>query len=399
MKASTVRIQCLTRHAIACAVLICAFGLAADASGVQYDFPTPWADQWQYWMNPFEGGRATGSTFGAPGNYDLTADFNDRDGIIILAWNTDAAIPTGLSPDKYRVESVHVSMSSAASMFVVPEWPIDLTVDEWFTYDINSDGLLNADGVPRGQVGDTDGESDDTDSGRPIEMFGAGFGPIYSATTWIETSTYEGAGQASMGYDPKAPRDPFPFVHQAGTNALLHVEDNVRGLHNDGLSNPVGRFTPIPWAIGEPQGYTPGSQTTPFDVEFDIDLQLSDGRVLEYFQQQISEGRIFVMVTSLKETAAFGGSPDGFAQFVMKEGLIVVPGSHAAELTLQVADRYGDYDGDWQVDAADFESFSDCVTGPGGVNAIPACAVFDFDGDDDIDHQDYATFLLEFGTM
>lgn len=63
----------------------------------------------------------------------------------------------------------------------------------------------------------------------------------------------------------------------------------------------------------------------------------------------------------------------------------------------------GDYDGDGDVDAADFWFWTGCMTGPGGENADPACAAFDFDGgpmrSTTVDLADFATFGRVFDTL
>ena len=51
----------------------------------------------------------------------------------------------------------------------------------------------------------------------------------------------------------------------------------------------------------------------------------------------------------------------------------------------------GDHDGDDDTDLFDFQSFLDCVTGPGG-GVPPGCEVFDFDEDNDVDFDDFAVF-------
>ena len=53
----------------------------------------------------------------------------------------------------------------------------------------------------------------------------------------------------------------------------------------------------------------------------------------------------------------------------------------------------GDFDGDGDVDLADFAQFEICFTGPGGTLA-PGCGPGDFDGDNDIDCDDWAEFPL-----
>ncbi|MGB2985230.1 MAG: M14 family zinc carboxypeptidase [Phycisphaerae bacterium] len=51
----------------------------------------------------------------------------------------------------------------------------------------------------------------------------------------------------------------------------------------------------------------------------------------------------------------------------------------------------GDYDGDGDVDYDDFEQFELCFTGPGG-GVLPECAIFDFDADEDVDCDDWSLF-------
>jgi len=52
----------------------------------------------------------------------------------------------------------------------------------------------------------------------------------------------------------------------------------------------------------------------------------------------------------------------------------------------------GDGDQDQDVDSVDFALFTACMTGPGGI-ATPACMVFDFDLDADVDLLDLQAFL------
>jgi|GEM_PF-3411065 len=284
-----------TRRLLPAALLSLAagFALATPALGQSFDFDTPAADRWHYPFNTSPGSRLTASTFlyvGPPG-------FNNRDGAVIIVWNTSAIIPPGDDPSSYTLEGLRVTLTNEPGA----EWAIDLTTDEWFT-----------------QVEGVGG--DDTDPGQPIELFGIGFGPTYTepvagtANPWHEFSPYIGSNSVT-----DIPRDPYPFVFQEGTTDRLRVEDHVAGLWNDQLPVPVGSFTPTAWAIGAPQNYTPGNQPVPFDVVFDVDLSLSEGRVLEYFQDQLSKGYIAVMITSFQPSVIFGAS-NTFASFYTKEG-------------------------------------------------------------------------------
>ena len=74
----------------------------------------------------------------------------------------------------------------------------------------------------------------DPDPGRPIELFGAAFGPTFDAQTWQESDLFVGSDSIV-----ERARDPFPFVFQHKSHESLHVEDSVRGLHNENLTIPL----------------------------------------------------------------------------------------------------------------------------------------------------------------
>ncbi len=66
----------------------------------------------------------------------------------------------------------------------------------------------------------------------------------------------------------------------------------------------------------------------------------------------------------------------------------------AVEITVEAA-LPGDFDGDGDVDLNDFEQFDACLTGPGG-GAQPPCDAFDFDADNDVDFADFQAFQIAF---
>lgn len=337
-------------------------------------FDIPSDDRWHYPFNGTPGYRAVASVFGAAGN----SGFNDRDATLIIAWNTTTTIRPGGPIGDYNVFAVTITLSNVENS----DWQVDLTADEWWTCDVNGDGTINADGIARGEPGDTDGESDDADAGRPLELFGVGYGPTYTASSWNEFSPFVGgSGEADTA------RDPFPFTYEQTLLTPLHVEDNVAGLHNEAAS--VGSFTPIPWAIGEPMGYTPGNQPAPFDVVFDVNLSSADDAVRRYFQEQLSQGRVAVCITSLYE-ASFMGSQNSFPVFFTKEGAPLNPLAHAPRLEIVTcAEIPGDFDDDCDVDQADVGFLNDCSTGPAIGPIAPGCQAADLDGDTDVDSRDF----------
>lgn len=366
MNTSTTRL--MRRAAVLAAALS---GLSASSAGQTFSFSPPSDDRWHYPFNFSPGVRATASCFGTNG----LNGFNDRDGIALLGWNTASQIAPGQGAANYDVAAVRVIVTNEPNAV----WPVDLTTDEWFTFDANGDTQNNADGIPRGEPGDTDGESSDADPGRPIELFGAGFGPNLTETGWTEFSLYFGS-QAG----PNLPRDPFPFVYQDGTGTPLHVEDSIKGLHNAAAG--VTQFTPTPWAIGVPQGYTPGAQATPFEIRFEVDLGASAGRVREYFQAQLDRGRVIVAITSLRESVMFQGSTN-FPSLYMKEGVAGgPPGAAAARLEIVLAPSLlrGDTNCDGNIDFFDIDPFVLALFDPAAYAvAFPNCTLASADVNDD----------------
>ncbi|MEE8171027.1 MAG: dockerin type I domain-containing protein [Phycisphaerae bacterium] len=332
--------------------LALALAVAGTVQAQTITFDTPSDDRWHYPFNGSPGNRPAGSNFGAIGD----VRFNNRDAEVFVAWDTSSQIDIALGTTAYNIQSITVTLTNEANA----EWPVDSTVDEWFTFDLNGDKMQNADGFPRGDPSDTDGESDDVDPGRPVELYGLAFDSFFTAQTWTEFSFFVGSTVGVEG----DPRDPFPFTFQAGTLDILHVEDNAAGLHNSGLPSPVFEFTPTPWAVGNPLSYTPAAQTIPFDVELPIDLSLHGGAVRRHFQQLLNDGRLFVAIASLHEADEQVVAPT-FPSFFMKEAVGIIPGAKPPKLEIVLATPGvpGDIDGDGDVDAIDAGLFADVLLG------------------------------------
>lgn len=351
--------------------------LSAPA-GVEHHFDTPSDDVWHYPFNFTPGFRPLGGVFSPAG----TDEFNDRDGVIIVAWDTSRVIPAGQPLDSYDIRKISVTVTNFAASFLVPEWVPDLTVDEWFTY--------------------YTGNSMDADPGRPIELFGVGFGPTYDAVTWTQAANFVGATQSE-----NRPRDPFPMTFDDLTGLPLHLEDNLRGFHNEDVEPPlcedadsVCPFTPIPWAVGNPIDYAPGSQQVPFDIQFDVDLVDAGSAVRTYFQNGLRDGRIFISISSLQPTVQQGSSV-GYPNFFMKEGAGLDPLGKAPALFVTLAsEATGDAGNDGTIGLDDWSFMADCLHGPdltppvsGRLTAAECNCFFDFDSDGDVDAADAAVFL------
>lgn len=357
-------------------------GAAAVAPAQTLDFNTPTDDYWQYPFNGLPGIRPAASCFSSLGTgVPEFNDFNDRDGIFVIAWDTSSLIDPNLGTSAYDIESVTITLTSESGA----TWPIDLTTDEWFANDVDNDTLINGDGIPRGQPGDTDGESDDADPGRPLELFGSAFGPTYASDTWTEFSPYAGGRNGVP-----APRDPFPFVWDPNGN-VLHVEENAQGGWNDAFG--VFSFTPTPWAIGVPIDYEPNNATVPFDVVFEVDLQLYEGRVRQSFQEQLDRGRVVVSITAMTDTIE-GGQIGAQPSFFTKEGLGLEPGAKAPKLTIVLGQsQIGDVTGDGCVNVSDLGT----LLANFGLASGATLADGDINGNGAVDITDLGILLANFG--
>ena len=64
--------------------------------------------------------------------------------------------------------------------------------------------------------------------------------------------------------------------------------------------------------------------------------------------------------------------------------------------TLNDAGRFGDFDGDGNVDLDDFADYAECTDGPDVAVTFDCAQVFDSDGDLDVDTADFADFQTVF---
>lgn len=250
------------------AVPVLALLAPATASGPHlYTFTTPAADQWQYPFAFSGGTRPTGPVFTVN-----SPDFNIRDGVNILRWNTAAQIQPDLGPASYTIHACTVTLWNAPGA-------------GWTLTGVNSFNIPNR-----------------------VELFGAGYGPTYSEAAWTETSPFIGANGGP------APRDPYPIHFLTGGRA----EDATDTAN-------------IAWALGAPQGYTPGSQSAPFPIVFAFNV--SAATTQDYLKQSLHIGRVTWINTSTLE--ALDQTPGGpYPDIVLREGVGAYPGSQAPKLEL-----------------------------------------------------------------
>lgn len=267
-----------------------------------------------YWFGDFDGKRPTASVYGAYGSFDYISqgyDFDDRHAQMLLDFDTTALALPGKGAGNYTVNSLTLTV-------VVNE-------DLQFVYDPTQDALGTYRNV-----------TPDSDSGRPLELFGVGYRGGWSLATFRENSPYQ--SNNATGY--KNVRNAFAM-------------DFVGGQARDVSNNVEQNFEVSPWAVGQILGnltdsgafmqnpLSPGA-LVPFESVVQFTVNLSNPLIREYVQQGLQAGRLQFMVTSLLEYSYQNnqGANGGFPSFYTKESIYHAPGQGiylAAQLEGNVA--------------------------------------------------------------
>ncbi|MGL4400646.1 MAG: hypothetical protein ACRCXD_12315 [Luteolibacter sp.] len=241
---------------IFCLTVFALFSVAhVGATGSPVVIASPSQDRWVYPSNSTPGTRAQASTFSAlPGSSGL----DERWGFFLFAFDTAAAVPPGLPPEIYRIQSVKVTATISQNLL----FAYDPTYDSWQTYATPE--------VPAALA--------DPDLGRPLELHGAGFRGIFTPATFLETSPY--------GSSIPGTRNAFPRGFDAS------------GASRDVSSNVTGQFESIPWAVGKTDVVSPGD-SVPIDTVFNFSLDTSSPGVTPYLRDGLAAGRVWFSLTSL----------------------------------------------------------------------------------------------------
>lgn len=210
------------------------------------------------WMYPFAGPGGTthrAPTFGS----DSQPTFDNRDGQLLIEFDTSGTIAPGLGASSYQVHSARVEVA---------------VVDGDFVYDGSYDGFASYFG------------GNDTDAGRPVELYGIGYRNGNSTTgTDLETVAFGPPGAPAAGV-----RNAF-------------ASDYAGGLARDVSNNVAAGFDPTPFAVGSTS--LAAGAAVPAGTIFGFDLVLG-ADVVAYLQGRLDLGRVDLAVTSLHDSA-FGG--------------------------------------------------------------------------------------------
>jgi hypothetical protein len=303
----------------ACACLTLLLTTGSRAESFDANFPEPASDRWNYGFNTTTGSRPVASVFGYTGTL---YEFDDRDGQIVLDFDTTALVPADAGSDRYRIDSIVLEITLADLL----SGGYDASIDDWRTH-------LPPD-HPEYLV--------DEDPGRPIELFATGFRNGISPATWTETTDFSPVG---------------PFGE--GVRNAFAAECLAAGGLRDVSNSVADGFTPTPLAVGIAKGSMPGvelAEGTVLRFEFDG----GDPVVADWLGTSLDAGRLLFSVSSLVEAEQQGGD---FVDLYMRENPLVVAGVRNAatlRITGEITDGCsvpGDLDGDCIVGGGDLGIF------------------------------------------
>jgi prepilin-type N-terminal cleavage/methylation domain-containing protein len=379
-----------TRAGAIYACSLCVLLLAATATPAAittWDWPS--IDTW-FHQSGNDNDKADPSSFT---NYEPGAPFfQSRSGTVLLGFNTTACDPamtsctpiTTVEASRYQINSIRVTATLVQDGRQV-------------IYDPSED-----------QLGSILGGSDDP--GKPMELFGVGFANGYERLGY---GPHDGAGPEFE--EPTALLSSGPTLEQSFN--IFPLGDDGTGQLGNVFNSPGGEGTftineddelelvevtkqpwhASPWAVGTVNGVAPGT-VIPGRPVVTFDVDLSDPAVMEYFQQSLADGSVGVFLTSLHDVTGFhgGGSGDNFPGYYAQHHLAVSLGlAQAARLTVDYeildppGDTLGDYDGNGDVEMADYDTWRDAFGDD--------LAEVDGNGNGVVDAADYVLWRKMFG--
>ncbi len=324
----------------------------ANAQVINVSMPAPTMDRWMYPFASTPGAEQVALTFGAI----LQPGFDDRDAQMLLGFDTAGQVPTGLAPNRYRIESLRFKAYVSNDFVAV--------------YDNSFDSVttLYADGDAF--------QTPDSDPGKPVELFGVGFRNDQNVNTFIENTAYS----IVPSFPPQeGVRSAFAAAFDSG-GSLIDISRQVRQ-----------RFDTAPWAIGTTQALQPGD-LMPAGTELTFDVDLCMPGVREYFRQALANGKIRVMISSLEPASGGPGGGTGtpmYPGFYTKENPVATTLGWTAKLeTVVKVGSIADMNGDEGVTIDDLLIFLAAFE--------EGSPIADVDGDCGITVDDLIAFLIAF---
>ncbi|MBL9173967.1 MAG: hypothetical protein JNL10_10575 [Verrucomicrobiales bacterium] len=303
------------RRAIGATVFCLAtlLGVSPASAGelLQVVFDEPSDDRWMYAFNSMPGTRPAAPVFTT---FTESEDSDSRVAQFLMGWETASRIPSGLPPQRYWIKSARLTLTTLRDRSFI----YDPTADPWET------ALPSGD--PRAIP--------DSDAGRPLELYGAGFRGGFTAGTFREDSPF---GSTTPGG-----RNAFA----AGFNA---AREPVDVSNNIGKSRePFLPFPSRPFAVGVITHVAAGD-AVPAGTPVTFPVDLGDPGTRGYIQEALRSGRLWFVASWLGRSA---GQTGGFTypDFATRDNLLD-PGPKLELEVVVIGDADTDADGlpdDWE---------------------------------------------------
>ncbi len=334
---------------------------AALGANVTVSYSQPSLDRWEYPFNFSAGTEGRAPLFAAL----LQPGFDDRDGELLVGFDTDGDIATGKGRQSYKI------LKATLKVYVEN--------DQEFHYDPTPDPLASsfAPNDPRYLA--------DIDLGKPTEVWPVGYRNGYTAATFHEDSPFGGTPLVAPA---EGARNVFPALldyDQSATDMARQVRLKLPGIpmglarlydFDNGAELPPGVFVP---------------QAT--EIRFELAGVSSNNYV--YLQNCLNTGRVRLLVTTLEPTSGGPGGGTGgvtYPRIYTRENAAAALGV-APQLILDVAITCAaDFNGDNVVDDSDFSIF---------VGAYDALldARCDLNGDFVTDDADFSMFAAAYDAL
>ncbi|MBL8886824.1 MAG: hypothetical protein JNK16_09200 [Phycisphaerales bacterium] len=291
---------------------------------VSVSFTEPALDRWMYPFNFAAGAEARASLFAAVNQ----AGFDDRDGQLLVGFDTAEFIPAGRGRLSYKI------LSATLKVYVEN--------DNAFFYDPTPDPLASS-------FAPNDPEYvPDADPSKPIEVWPAGYRNGTTAATFLEDSGFGGT--------------PDVFPAQGARNVFPSLLDHAQ-IATD-VSNQVRtRLAANPIALGrlfDSDGELAPGTLVPQGSEIRFTLADAASANIVYLQNALDTGLVRLLITTLEPTSGGPGGGTGgvtYPRIYTKESVAAALG-YAPSLTLEVAlTCAADFNGDDLVDDSDFVIF------------------------------------------
>jgi hypothetical protein len=295
------------------------FTLAAGAAVVTVNLNAPTFDQWSYPFANSPGSHPYAAVFGGVTSAGLEPDFDNRDGQLLIGFNTaSAGVTPQLNPWRYTVHYARVRLT--------------VETNDTFSYDPTPDSY-------RIWLPPNDPEyQPDLDPGHSVDLFGTGFRHGFTVNTYGEHTPYSPLGAFGRGI-----RSAYPIAFRGGRCV-------------DASNNVTERFDPVPFAVGMNPALTPG-QLVPVNTVLTFDINVNDPDINRYLRRSLKAGMLDFNVTGIFAAEQQQGGT--YPRFYTKENLAVIFGFVQAarlEMSVTISDNpwpQGDVNGDGIVNVND----------------------------------------------